>query len=133
MGEVWEIQRGGAAHPIPQLTAKCCQLVSVGGEARGDGDVLSGIARDELCQPGVGADADAGAADGGLAGEGDDGDAHPESVEGGGASGAGEGVEGDVDVAEGLVVLLDGAEWGEADQGGIDAVTAEGVDDVLAV
>ena len=52
---------------------------------------------DQFWEADVGEDADAGAADGGFAGEGDDGDAHPEGVAGGGGAVVGEGVEGDVD------------------------------------
>ena len=57
------------------------------------------------------ADADAG--DVGLAGEGDDGDAHPEGFAGGGGAVVGEGVQGDGDLVVALEMLGGGGLPGE--------------------
>ncbi len=78
-------------------------------------------------------DACTGAAGGGAAGEGDDGEAHPEGVAGGGDAVVGEGVEADVDVVVGAEILASVAARGELDAVGGDAVRFESGEDAGAV
>jgi hypothetical protein len=93
---------------------------------------------DEVLEIELGENGDATAGDGaggragGVRGEGDEGDAHPEGVAGSGAAGVGEGVEGDVDLLIELEVLRERQEGGEDAAVG-EVFGSEEVFDALAV
>ena len=77
-------------------------------------------------------DRDAATADGGVAAQGDDGDAHPEGIAGGGDAVVGEGIEGDVDAVIEAVIFEAGLCGGELEAIGFDAANLQEGADALA-
>ena len=96
-------------------------------------DVLVGCFGDHFRVGDVGKDTDTAAGDGGWAGEGDDGNAHPEGVAGGGAADIGEGVEGDVDFVVLVHVFWQGEFLNEGHAVGGDSGIDEHLSDAIAV
>ena len=114
------VHEGGGLHAVAEGGAEGGEAGEVGGEGGGDlGEVVGGVG-DEFLEAEVGELAEAGAGDGGGAWEGDDGDAHPVGVEGGGVAVVGEGVEADVDVVVEAEVFGAGAAGEEGDAGRVD-------------
>ena len=84
---------------------ECGSTRVVDGEIYCLGEKVVFAGGDQVGKLEIGEDAQPGAAWGGLAGEGDDGDAHPEGIAGGGDAVIDEGVETDVDAVEGAEVF----------------------------
>jgi len=98
-GESGGVHERGGAEAIAEGRAKLAATSGVGGEGDGDALVIGRVGGDEIGKTNAVQQADADAADVGLAGEGDDGDAHPHGFARGGGAVVGESVEGDVNLA----------------------------------
>jgi len=96
-------------------------VVEVRGEVDGDlGEGLVGVSN-AVGEAELGEDAQAAAGDGGLAGEGDDGDAHPDGVDCCRVASVGVGVEADVDLVVELEIVRAGLAIGKSNVSGIEA------------
>ena len=119
-GEERGVHERRGLHALAERGAEHGEPREVGGERGGDlYEFVRGVG-DEFFEVEIGELAEAGARDCGSAGEGDDGDAHPEGVETGGVAVVGNGVEGDVDVVVEGEVIGAGAAGVEGDAGGVD-------------
>jgi hypothetical protein len=132
-GEAEGVGEGGIQERFAEGLAEMGEAGEVVGESGGELNVLVGGMGDEISEMESREDRDAAAAGGGLAGKGDDRDAHEEGVEGGGAAGIGEGVEGDIHVVVLLKVLGEWGVVGEMDAGGIDVLLGEGLAELGSV
>ena len=122
-GEKRGVHEGGGLHLFAERGAEGLEAGRIGGELLGEGEELVGGLGDEVGEADGGEEADADARHVAVAGEGEDGDAHPEGFAGGGGAVVGEGVEGDVEAVVAFEVAGVVGEFGEEGE----AVGGDGV------
>ena len=131
-GEAGGLTQGRCVHAVAHRGAEQHPLPRVGGQGRGDLNVLLGGMRDELGKGQIGKNGDTDAAGVALTGESYHGEPHPERLAGGGGAVVGKRVEGDI----GLVVKSEMCGVGigvsaEIEAVGGDALPGECVDERL--